>query len=312
MKKYLPLILLAVFSVLPLLGLSSYVMHILIFVIMWAVIGMAWNLLGGYCGQVSFGHAAFFGIGAYTSGILYSKLGVSAWWGMPLSLLVVTASSLVIGYIFLRLRGPFFALGTLAMGVILRVTAENLTAFTEGDLGIMIRERTWVEKIWYYYIILIIAVCTFYLIKKVVESKLGYYFVAIREDQDAAESLGINTTYYKTVALCLSAVITGLAGAFYTNYMGYIDPKVVFALHDISIVAIMVVMVGGVATYWGPLVGSVIMVVLAEVIRSIPKLGTAHHTLFGILLIVIIIFLPNGIVGDYKKLKRFFGVRRAS
>ena len=312
MKKYLPLILLAVFSVLPLLGLSSYVMHILIFVIMWAVIGMAWNLLGGYCGQVSFGHAAFFGIGAYTSGILYSKLGVSAWWGMPLSLLVVTASSLVIGYIFLRLRGPFFALGTLAMGVILRVTAENLTAFTEGDLGIMIRERTWVEKIWYYYIILIIAACTFYLIKKVVESKLGYYFVAIREDQDAAESLGINTTYYKTVALCLSAVITGLAGAFYTNYMGYIDPKVVFALHDISIVAIMVVMVGGVATYWGPLVGSVIMVVLAEVIRSIPKLGTAHHTLFGILLIVIIIFLPNGIVGDYKKLKRFFGVRRAS
>lgn len=312
MKKYLPLILLAVFSVLPLLGLSSYVMHILIFVIMWAVIGMAWNLLGGYCGQVSFGHAAFFGIGAYTSGILYSKLGVSAWWGMPLSLLVVTASSLVIGYIFLRLRGPFFALGTLAMGVILRVTAENLTAFTEGDLGIMIRERTWVEKIWYYYIILIMAACTFYLIKKVVESKLGYYFVAIREDQDAAESLGINTTYYKTVALCLSAVITGLAGAFYTNYMGYIDPKVVFALHDISIVAIMVVMVGGVATYWGPLVGSVIMVVLAEVIRSIPKLGTAHHTLFGILLIVIIIFLPNGIVGDYKKLKRFFGVRRAS
>jgi len=311
MKKYLPLILLAVFSVLPLLGLSSYVMHIMIFVIMWAVIGMAWNLLGGYCGQVSFGHAAFFGIGAYTSGILYSKLGVSAWWGMPLSLLVVTASSLVIGYIFLRLRGPFFALGTLAMGVILRVTAENLTAFTEGDLGIMIRERTWVEKIWYYYIILIIAACTFYLIKKVVESKLGYYFVAIREDQDAAESLGINTTYYKTVALCLSAVITGLAGAFYTNYMGYIDPKVVFALHDISIVAIMVVMVGGVATYWGPLVGSVIMVVLAEVIRSIPKLGTAHHTLFGILLIVIIIFLPNGIVGDYKKLKRFFGVRRA-
>lgn len=311
MKKYLPLIVLAVFSVLPLLGLSSYVMHILIFVIMWAVIGMAWNLLGGYCGQLSFGHAAFFGIGAYTSGILYSKLGASAWWGLPLSLLVVAASSLIVGYIFLRLRGPFFALGTLAMGVILRVTAENLTAFTEGDLGIMIRERTWVEKIWYYYIILIMAACTFYLIKKVVESKLGYYFVAIREDQDAAESLGINTTFYKTVALCLSAVITGLAGAFYTNYMGYIDPKVVFALHDISIVAIMVVMVGGVATYWGPLVGSVIMVIFAEVIRSIPKLGTAHHTLFGLLLIVIIIFLPNGIVGDYKKLKRFFGVRRA-
>jgi branched-chain amino acid transport system permease protein len=176
----------------------------------------------------------------------------------------------------------------------------------------MIRERTWVEKTWYYYIILAVACGTFLVIKAVVESKLGYYFVAIREDQDAAESLGINTTLYKTVALCLSGVLTGFAGAFYTNYMGYIDPKVVFALHDISIVAIMVVMVGGVATYWGPVVGSVIMVLLAELIRSIPKLGAAHQTLFGVLLIVIIIFLPNGIVGDFAKLRRLFGPRRSS
>ena len=147
-------------------------------------------------------------------------------------------------------------------------------------------------------------------VKQGMESKLGYYFVAIREDQDAAESLGINTTLYKTIALVLSAVLTGFAGAFYTNYMGYIDPKVVFALHDISIVTIMVVMVGGVATYWGPGVGAIIMVLLAEVIRSIPTLGTAHQTFFGILLIVIIIFLPNGIVGDFAKLKRMLGMAK--
>jgi branched-chain amino acid transport system permease protein len=287
-------------------------MHILILVIMWSVIGMAWNLLGGYCGQVSFGHAAFFGVGAYTAGILYNKLGISAWWGLPVSIFIVTIFALVIGYICLRLKGPFFALGTLAMGVILRVMAENLTTITEGDLGIMIRERTWIGKTWYFYIILILAALAFFLVKKVIESKLGYYFVAIREDQDAAESLGINTTLYKTIALSLSAVITGLAGAFYTNYMGYIDPKIVFALHDISIVTIMVVMVGGVATYWGPFVGAVIMVFLAEIIRTIPKLGAAHHTFFGILLIVIIIFLPNGIVGDLPKLKKLFGIRRAS
>jgi branched-chain amino acid transport system permease protein len=311
MKKALPLVIAGLLAVLPLLGLSSYWMHILILVIMWSVIGMAWNLLGGYCGQVSFGHAAFFGVGAYTSGILYHKAHMSAWWGLPLSIVVVAVFALVIGYICLRLKGPFFALGTLAMGVILRVTAENLTTITEGDLGIMIRERTWIEKTWYFYIILILAVLSFFLVKKVIESKLGYYFVAIREDQDAAESLGINTTFYKTIALSLSAVITGLAGAFYTNYMGYIDPKIVFALHDISIVTIMVVMVGGVATYWGPFVGAIIMVFLAEIIRTIPKLGAAHHTLFGILLIVIIIFLPNGIVGDLPKLKRLFGGRRA-
>jgi len=308
MNKYLPMVLFALLALLPLTGMSTYWLHIFILVIMWSVIGMAWNLLGGYCGQVSFGHAAFFGLGAYTSGILYQKLGISAWWGLPLSVIVASAGALVIGFICLRLRGPFFALATLAMGVILRVTAENLDWLTEGDLGIMIRERTWVDKTWYFYIILLIAAGTYLIVKWIVGSKLGYYFVAIREDQDAAESLGINTTLYKTIALCMSAVLTGLAGAFYTNYMGYIDPKVVFALHDISIVAIMVVMVGGVATFGGPIVGAFIMVMLAEVIRSIPKLGAAHHTLFGILLIIIIIYLPNGIVGDLPKLKKVFGV----
>lgn len=302
MKKFIPLVILALLLLLPLAGFSSYLMHMLILVIMWSVIGMAWNLLGGYCGQVSFGHAAFFGAGAYTSGIIYYHFGLSAWWGLPLSVVVVAIVSLVIGFICLRLRGPYFALATLAMGVIMRITAENLVGLTQGDLGIMIKQRTWVGKTGYYYIILIIAAATFLLVKKVIESKLGYYFVAIREDQDTAESMGINTTLYKTIALCLSGVFTGVAGAFYTNYMGYIDPKIVFALHDISIVTIMVVMVGGAATFWGPVIGSVIMVLLAEVIRSIPYLGTAHMTLFGILLIAIIIFLPNGVVGDFSKL----------
>lgn len=311
-RKHLPSVSLALLAAVPLLGLNSYVMHILIMVVMWSVIGMAWNLLSGYCGQVSFGHAAFFGVGAYTAGMLYSKAGVSPWWGFPLSIVVVALFALGIGYVCLRLRGPYFALATLSMGVIFRIVAENLVGVTGGDIGIMLRERTWVGKTWYYYIILAVAGLTYFLVRKVIESKLGYYFVAIREDQDAAESLGIDTTRYKTVALVLSAMITGLAGVFYTNYMGYIDPKVVFALHDISIITIMVVMVGGVATFWGPVVGAVIMVLLAELIRSIPKLGTAHHTFFGILLIVIIIFLPNGIVGDFPKLKRLFGARKGT
>lgn len=312
MKKVLPVIIVILLALLPLLGLSSYLMHILILVIIYSMIGMAWNLLGGYCGQVSFGHAAFFGVGAYTAGLVYSKLGLSAWWGLPLSIFVVTAFSLVIGFICLRLRGPYFALATLAMGEVLRVTSENLVSFTGGDVGIMIRQRTWVGKTWFYYIILLLAIGAFLLVKRVIESKLGYYFVSIREDQDAAESLGIDTTFYKTVALCLSGALTGMAGAFYTNYMGYIDPKVVFNLHDISIVTIMVVMVGGVATYWGPVIGALIMVFLAEVIRSMPGIGAAHMTIFGVLLIFIIIFLPNGIVGDFRKIARLFRPRGAS
>jgi branched-chain amino acid transport system permease protein len=316
-KTRLPVAVLTVLAAVPAISLvpgvnANYWLHNLILVVMWSVIGMSWNLLSGYCGQVSFGHAAFFGIGAYTAGLLYSKLGLSAWWGLAATVPVLVVAGLVIGFICLRLRGPFFALATIAVGVILRVVAENLTGFTGGDLGIMIRERTWIEKTWYYYIILAIAAGTFWFVERVVASRLGYYFVAIREDQDAAESLGINTTLYKTVALVLSAVIAGFAGAFYMNYMGYIDPKVVFALHDISIMAIMVVIVGGVATRWGPIVGAVIMILLAELIRTIPQIGAAHHTVFGVLLIVVIIFLPNGVVGDAAKLRRLLRIGRPS
>lgn len=302
-----PVAVLALLAVAPLLPVvnSSYTMHILILMLMWSVIGMGWNLLGGYCGQVSFGHAAFFGMGAYTGGILYHHAGLSSWWGLPLGVVVVGVGALVIGFICLRLRGPYFALGTLAMGEVLRVTSENMEWLTEGTRGITIQQRTWVAKEPYYYVILALAVLTFAAIRILVNSKWGYYFVAIREDQDAAESLGIDTTLYKTIALVVSGVFTGLAGGFYTSYMGYIDPEIVFALHDISIISIMVVMVGGVATRWGPLVGAAIMIVLSEMVRTLPYVGTAHQSLFGVLLIVIIIFLPNGVVGDFRKLTRF-------
>jgi branched-chain amino acid transport system permease protein len=306
MKRFLPLIVFALLLGLPFTGLSTYVMHIVILVLMWSVIGMAWNILGGYTGQVSFGHASFFGVGAYTAGILYHHLGISAWWGLPVSVLVLLALSLLIGFICLRLRGAYFALATLALGEICRVTAENLVQFTQGNLGILIKERTWTEKTWFFYIILFIAAGSYLLIKTVMESKLGYYFVAIREDHDAAESLGIDTTFYKTISLCLSGVLTGLAGVFYMNYMGYIDPSIAFPLYDISIVTVMVVMVGGAATYWGPIIGAVIMVFLAEEIRSIPYIGAAHQTIFGIILILIILYLPNGIVGDFRKLIKPF------
>ncbi|MGE4267883.1 MAG: branched-chain amino acid ABC transporter permease [Deferribacterales bacterium] len=310
MKKYYPFITLALLLVLPLLGFSTYVMHIFILLLMWATIGMAWNLLSGYCGQVSFGHATFFGIGAYTAGILYSKAGVSPWFGLPLSVFVVGVFAFIIGLIVLRLRGPFFALATLASGEVFRVSAENMEWLTSGTLGIMLQKRLWVSKEPYYYIILAIAVATFLILKYLVSSKLGYFFVAIREDQDAAESMGINTTLYKTIALIVSGMITGVAGAFYMNYMGYIDPHIVFALHDVSIITIMIVMVGGVATQWGPFVGAVIMVMLQEAVRSIGSLGALHQAIFGLLLIFIIIFLPNGIVGDFHKIKRFFGLGR--
>lgn len=311
MKRAVPLAILGLLALLPLLGLNTYLMHVIILTVMWTMLGMAWNLLGGFTGQVSFGHAAFFGMGAYSAGLMAHHFKLTPWLGLPLSIPLVVVVALGMGFIVLRLRGAYFVLATLALGEIMRITTENLTSLTNGTLGIMIT-RTWVEKTEYYYIILGLAAATYAVIRLMIRSRWGYYFVAIREDQDAAESLGINTTLYKTIALAVSAVFTGFSGAFYMNYMGYIDPQVVFSLGDISILTIMVVMVGGVATYWGPIVGAVIMVLLAEVIRSLPYIGTAYQTLFGVLLIVIIIYLPNGLVGDREKLARLFGKKGAA
>jgi branched-chain amino acid transport system permease protein len=311
MKRTAPYLVLAALVLLPLmqyspvLRLGSDWMHVIIMAIMWTVTGMAWNLLGGYCGQVSFGHAAFFGMGSYCAALMTFHFQASPWWGFLVSIPATAAIAMIMGFLVLRLRGPYFVLATLAIGEVMRITFENLVDLTNGTKGITI-VRDWVDKTPYYCIILGLAVGTYLLIKRMIGSKWGYYFVAVREDQDAAESLGIDTTRYKTIALVVSAILTGLAGAFYTVYMGYIDPQVVFSLGDISILIIMVVMVGGVATFWGPAVGAVIMIALSEYIRTIPYLGTAYQTFFGILLIVIIIYLPNGLVGDYRKLAKLF------
>ena len=157
-------------------------------------------------------------------------------------------------------------------------------------MGILIRERTWVDKTWYFYIILL-AAATYVLIKMVMESKLGYYFVAIREDQDAAESLGIDTTFYKTISLFKRGLKLGIAGAYYMNYMGYIDPSTVFPLAEVSIAVVVVVMDGG-CHILGPIVGAVVVSFSCRRNTLYPFIGAAHQTIFGIILILIVMFLP--------------------
>jgi branched-chain amino acid transport system permease protein len=275
---------------------------------MWVVIGSSWNLLAGYTGLVSFGHAIFFGTGAYTAGLFATKLGISAWWGMMFGGIVSMAIGVIVGSICLRLRGPYFALATLAGGEIFRLLAINWEGLTEGMVGILIMQ-SFKSKAPYYYIALTLAILCVYVTHLLMNTKWGYYFVSIREDQDAAESLGINTTLYKNVSLSISAFFTGMAGAFYMNYMAFIDPEVVFSLHYISIMAILVTIVGGVATILGP-AGAFVMVGVQEVFRSAlfglgPKwISQAHVLVFGLLVIFVIMFLARGIVGDWSKIKR--------
>ncbi|MFH0788333.1 MAG: branched-chain amino acid ABC transporter permease [Pseudomonadota bacterium] len=303
-------------GVLPLIVRQEYYQHLMILILMWVIIGSSWNLLAGYTGQVSFGHAAFFGIGAYTAGILNTKLGLSPWWGMLFGGWSAVILGILIGYLCFRLRGPYFALATLASGEILRLVANNWVDFTEGMVGIMIIQ-TFSSKLPYFYIALSIAAACVWTIHSVINSKWGYYFISIREDQDAAESLGISATFYKNISLIISAFFTGTVGAFYMNYMGFIDPGVVFSLHDISIQAILVGIIGGVATIWGPAVGALVMVVIQELFRtSLFGMGPSwishgHALAFGILVVLTILFLSNGLVGDWNKIKKIF-LRKAA
>lgn len=319
MKKNVILAILGiVFLVFPLVIKSDYYQHLIIIALMWVVIGSSWNLLAGYTGQVSFGHAIFFGIGAYTAGILFSKFGISPWWGMLAGGIASMLIGLFVGWVCFRLRGPYFALATLAGGEIFRLIATNWESLTEGMVGILIIP-SFESKLPYYYIALLLAAGCIFAIHVIMQSKWGYYFVSIRENQDAAESLGINTTLYKNVSLLVSSLFTGMAGAFYMNYMGFIDPQVVFSLHYISIMAILVGIVGGVATIMGPGVGAFVMVGVQETFRSAffgmaPQwISEAHALVFGLLVIFVIMFLANGIVGDWGKIKRnVFRIRASS
>jgi branched-chain amino acid transport system permease protein len=325
MKKYLyPLILLAFLALLPLAVKSDYFLHLMILFLLWVVIGSSWNILAGYTGQVSFGHAAFFGVGAYTAGLLFQHLQISPWWGMAVGGIVAVLIGLPFGAICFPLRGAYFALASLALGEGIRHVATIAEKFTGGMVGIMIMP-TFTSKVPYYYIALGLAILSVASIQAIINSKPGYYFVSIREDQDAAASLGINTTLYKNISLAISAFWTGMAGALYMNYMGFIDPHVVFSLHDYSVMAILVAIVGGVGTIYGPTVGAFIMVAFQEIFRTgffglFDTLGKAtgssaftslsdaihkaHVLGFGILVIVVILYLPNGVVGDWEKIKR--------
>ena len=298
-------------AVLPAVVRNPYVLHMLVLCLLWTVLGQSWNLLGGYTGQVSFGHAAFFGIGAYTTGILV-KSGLSpaaAWWGLLLGGLAAAAASAVIGWICFRLRGPYFALSVLALAEVLRLVALNWRSLTNGAEGILFIPA-FNSKAWYYWIILALAAVCFIVIRLVMRSKLGFYFLSIREDQDCAESLGIDTTKYKLYSLLISAFFTGVAGSFYMNYMGFIDPGIVFSVHDISVMMILVTMLGGVATAWGPAVGAVLYILVSELFRVWVKSG--HLIFFGVLIIVIIIFFPQGIVGTIKQRRSGRRQRRAA
>jgi branched-chain amino acid transport system permease protein len=293
----------------PFLTTNQFLLHLGITVLMWTVLGVAWNLLGGYAGQVSFGHATFFGVGAYATMILYLKLGLPPWYGMVLGGLLGALVSLPIGLICFRLRGPYFSLATLAVAEIVRLVALNWEALTNGPVGLLIttlprvsvgsRAVNWESKAPFFYLVSILAIGSMLATYWLSRSRLGAYLLAIREDEDTAESVGIDTVRAKVIVLALSAIFTAMAGGFYGLYFRYVDPDAVFPI-ALSVETVFIAVVGGLATVGGPVIGAIFLVTMGELFRE--RFLVGHLIFYGLFMMLAIRYLPDGIWG---------GVRRA-
>ncbi len=298
----------------PFLTSNQFLLHLAITVLLWTLLGVSWNLLGGFAGQVSFGHATFFGVGAYATMILYLRLGLAPWYGMALGGAAAVLVSLPIGLICFRLRGPYFSLSTLAVAEIVRLVALNWDALTNGPVGLLItalppvrlggRALDWESKAPFYFIIAALAALAMLATWRLSRARLGAYLLAIREDEDAAESVGIDTVRAKVLTLALSAFFTGLAGGFYGLYFRYVDPDAVFPI-ALSVEMVFIAVVGGLATVIGPVIGAVFLTTLGELFRERFQVG--HLIFYGLFMMLAIRYLPEGIWGG---VRRVWAVKR--
>jgi branched-chain amino acid transport system permease protein len=284
--------------------LPKYFLEVLISILFFAYLGLAWNLLGGYAGQFSFGHAAFFGIGAYTSTLLLLRAGLSPWLGMLAGGLLATCFGLFEGYLSFRygLRGPYFSLVTLAFAEMLRVVTVNLKV-VGASLGLVVpshanpRLFVFADKLPYYYVIFVMTAVALAITYLVAGSRLGYCLVAVRENEDAAEAAGVDARGAKLRAMAISAFLTALGGTFYAQYFAYIDPTITFG-PAISIGGLLPAIVGGAGTVLGPVLGSFVLTPISEITRAVLRgRAGADIMLYGLVLILVISFLPQGLMG---------------
>ena len=288
---------------------TPFAHHVMILIFLYALMAQSWNILAGYCGQISLGHVVFFGIGAYSSGYLFATYHVSPWLGMLVGITIAAAMAVVIGIPTLRLRGHYFAIATLVIGESVQIVFQRWE-FVGAASGIwlpIVREHPYINfqfnesKIPYYYIALVFLVLVCLAVAYLERSKAGFYFRAIREEPEAASSLGINVSLYKVIAFMMSAAFMAMAGTFYAQYVLVIDPETVFPL-ALSILVLLIAVMGGVGTLWGPVIGAAVLVPLSEATRIYlgGTGGTVDLMLYGALIVLICIFRPSGLLGLFK------------
>ena len=315
---------------LPFWVTKPYLLHMGVLLFLAVIQGQAWNILGGYAGQHSLGHAAYFGLGAYTTVMLFERAQISPFTGIWLGVLLASLVSWGVGAITFRLRGPYFVLASISVAEIIRLLALHFKDFTRGAEGFLLSalpafrlgplEIELFSKRPFYFAALLVALWTTLVSWLVQRSKIGYYLQAVREDQDAAHSIGINLQAYKCLALVISAGFTAWAGGFYALFVKFIDPETVFGI-DVSVQILLTCIVGGIGTLAGPALGALLLVPLSEFLRN-PKglvqlgllssdsslvrlveerLSHAHSFVYGLLLVVIILFSPEGLWGLVKR-----------
>ncbi|MGA8223069.1 MAG: branched-chain amino acid ABC transporter permease [Candidatus Acidiferrales bacterium] len=299
------LLLLIALAAVPAAGLGHNAIRLLFITLVWVTASVGWNILGGFAGQVSFGFAVFYGLGAYAAAISFNA-GAGRIPSILIGACVAVPASLLIGLPTFRLQGPYFAIATIGVSEATRVVMNNL-AITGGSSGYRIMEKGAFNQLLHFYLALGLAAVAVAVSMLVRYSKFGLALIAIREDQEAASDLGVNPFTSKLLAHALAAALTGAAGGVYVGYAAFIYPQGVFGF-DISVAILLMPIIGGVGTVWGPVIGAVVYgLVHEELIASFPEF---HLLLYGSLLILIILFEPGGVVGMLQKLFRF--VRKRS
>ena len=294
---------------LPWTSTNIHFHHVLIMFMLFATLSQAWNLIGGFAGQVSFGHATFFGIGAYAALVLLKKYDLSPWVGMLIGGGVSVFVAAAIGYPVFKLKGHYFAISTFAVAEIVERLFNNWD-YVEGAIGLpapvlpegLVNFMWYKTKIPYFYIAFVLFVLVLLLVYKITRSRMGFYFRAIKQSHEAAEGLGIDTTRYKLIAMMISAFLTAICGGFYAQYILYIDPPSVLSL-DISIKMVLIAVLGGAGTIIGPILGAAILIPLSEYSRIFLG-GTGKGVdliVFGALILFISVFQPQGVAGFFKK-----------
>ena len=317
MRAFLPIA--AVFVVLaavPLVVHSNVTLNFLVVALMIALAGQGWNILGGYGGQYSFGHAAFFGTGAYVTAILQMRYGINAWFGFAMGIAAGAALGGALGALVFRsgLRGSYFALVTLAFAEVLRIiasvapiTGAGVGTLIKLDLGI--RTLQFQSRAAFYWIVLALVGISLVIARLIERSRFGAWLIAVRENEDAARALGVDASTVKTVAMIISAAITAAAGCFYAQYFLFVDSGIAYGTW-ISVEALLTPIIGGVGTVFGPLLGALVVKTLSEGAKLLA--GDAPGLdliIYAAVLVLVIWIMPRGLIGGLSHVRKLLARR---